>query len=69
MPVPEAPKVYSYTCAEVLVHGITHKKRVCGKVIQSFYKGQFDYWVAEHKAKHAGKKKEAPTLQALQKSK
>jgi hypothetical protein len=60
-----APKIFTFKCEEVLTHGITGKKHVCGKVITSLYKGQFDYWKAEHLAMHKASKKNTSTLEAL----
>jgi hypothetical protein len=61
----EAEQVFVFTCKEILTHGITREKRECGKVIRSISRGQFDYWVQEHKAKHAAKKRGIKTSQAL----
>ena len=63
--MPKPATILEYTCKEVLVHGITGKKRVCGKVIRSFYPGQFEFWKLEHLAKHKAEKEGISTQEAL----
>lgn len=60
-------RAYVFVCKEIIVHGITGKKRVCGKVIQSFYSGQFEWYKSQHMAKHLSKKEGTTTGQALKK--
>ena len=65
MPKAKSVEVYEYVCKEVLVHGKTGQKRICGKVIRSFYPVQFGFWKNEHLAKHMSKKEDITTSEAL----
>ena len=58
-----------FVCKEVVVHGVTGKKRVCGKVIQSLYPNQFAWFKSEHLAKHRAKKDGITVEEALAKAK
>ena len=69
--MPREPKstVLEYVCKEVIVHGVTGKKRICGKVIRSLYPTQFDWYRLEHQAKHRAEKDGMTVEQAMLKIK